>query len=198
MKITRKCPNCFQEIPAEERFCAFCGYDFRGGDPAGAPEAAAVPAAEEPAAAVPYDGPRYCPRGHDVPDPSLGFCPTCGAPLVNEPAEAAPEPYGTDPVPDIGMPEEAPERAAETVFHAPAEPRTCPSCGYVCDDPEMGFCPSCGMPFGAAEEPEYTEREREPVREALREAYREAPRIPCGMKPPTERDLAVKATYRPE
>ena len=86
MKITRKCPNCFQENSSEDLFCIFCGYDFRGTAPAGIPESGGTSIPDEPAAAA-YDGPRYCPRGHDVPDPSLGFCPICGSPLTDRPAD---------------------------------------------------------------------------------------------------------------
>lgn len=138
MEITVKCPNCYQQVPIGNAFCIHCGYSL---NKAAGPEALAfvpdAPASAGDAAAeatVPYDGPRFCPNGHDVPDPSLGFCMVCGSPLVDE------------PVPD-------PPREPEPV-RPRASIRTCSHCGYVCDDPDLSFCLNCGIPFEDAASPD--------------------------------------------
>ena len=85
MKISVKCPNCFQEVPEGNRFCIHCGYDLSGDAADSSAAKASVPVPTEAgrgAAAAFFTGPRFCPKGHDVPDPSLGFCPVCGLPLV--------------------------------------------------------------------------------------------------------------------
>ena len=227
MKITVKCPNCFQQVSNDNRFCVFCGYDLSAATPA-EPDTPSVTPAPEPPAPDPaaYDGPRFCPRGHDVFDPSLGFCPTCGSPLVYEPAGASddigpaassfpaeePSPSYTEPV----ALEKEPARFAS---------RKC-KCGYVCDDPELNFCPSCGMPLddsGSVDDPGWVcvrcgarnesdlnfccfcgksrgsggpDLEPEPTKKPV-PAPRPEPAIPNGMKPPTDNDLNVKSTYNP-
>lgn len=198
MKITVKCPNCFKQVSKEDRYCVFCGYDLEGV----APAAGGADAAE--AEAYFYDGPRYCPNGHDVSDPSLGFCPTCGSPLVDEPSA------GTA------------VRSAPSPSPAPSPRlvvRKC-GCGYVCDDAELTFCPNCGMPFddgapsgGGPDRSDWIcacgtsnpydmdycigcsnprgwrhSRKEVPVEE-------EKPFIPDGMEPPTDSDLEVKNKY---
>ena len=96
--VTKKCPRCYQDIPAENRFCTQCGQDLSA--PASGTEQQAVPAAYREqrwpaeaapapaytqAASAPVRQTGYCPNGHDVDDPSLGFCVICGSPLVDEP-----------------------------------------------------------------------------------------------------------------
>ena len=136
MDITIKCPNCYQQVAKDNRFCIFCGYDLTGSSPVSAEKDPGGYAPAEPAAeSGPYDGPCFCPKGHDVPDPSLGFCPVCGSPLVNDPC----------------APEEPAAPAAE-IPAAPPEPVRAPvirkcSCGYLCDDPDLSFCPACGLPL---------------------------------------------------
>ena len=207
MKITVKCPNCNQNVPHENRYCLFCGYDLseKPGVPA---EDLTEPVIPDPAEAepAPYDGPRFCPRGHDVPDPSLGFCPVCGSPLTDAPSGPA------EPEPEPG-PEEVP--VFPETRPAPAAIRTCGRCGYECDDPEMGFCPQCGMPFdepAPAEEPGWrcacgkenppdlsfcldcgkpkgwTPASGKPARHPADDS------VPEGMKPPTKWDLDIKDT----
>ena len=63
MKITVKCPNCFQQVSNDNRFCVFCGYDLSAATPA-EPDTPSVTPAPEPPAPEPavYDGPRFCPR----------------------------------------------------------------------------------------------------------------------------------------
>jgi len=218
MKITIKCPNCYQQVTPDNRFCVYCGYDLsEASAPEETPAAAPVFAADAPeTASAPYDGPRYCPMGHDVPDPSLGFCPTCGSPLVDSPAAAE-----ETPVYETAMPVEEPAAYAaepEPVREAPAAPvtRKC-KCGYVCDDPELNFCPSCGMPFDApssewSEDPGWwcvcgenntsdmafcvacgKPKGYKTIEEPA--AKKETEAIPAGMKPPTDFDLNKKASY---
>ncbi len=167
MEITVKCPNCYQQVPVGNAFCIHCGYSLSKAS--GPEETEAVPDIPAPGADAGeeapafYDGPRFCPNGHEVPDPSLGFCMVCGSPLVDEPASAGDEsgsgsddvsawpPMETKPAPDpTGMPEPVPPRASI---------RKC-TCGYECDDPELKFCPNCGIPF---EDESYTEPVPAPV-----------------------------------
>ena len=90
VRFTYKCQKCHREVPNGTRFCIFCGQDLNA--PVAGTEQQAVPSAwlhpdqkqtPVPQAARPAapSGTR-CPNGHPVADPSLGFCPTCGAPLV--------------------------------------------------------------------------------------------------------------------
>ena len=206
MDITVKCPNCFQQVSRENRYCIFCGYDLFETPAASSAAAEPTAASAEPAGAAFYDGPRYCPKGHDVPDPSLGFCPTCGSPLVNEPAESssAGAAFAEEP--------EAPAAYAEPPRVASV--RKC-SCGYLCDDPDLNFCPACGLPLDAASsatedgwtcvcgtvnaadmnycescgKPRGWRPEPKPV-EPKEEIH-----IPSGMKPPAEGDLEIKSKY---
>lgn len=205
MDITVKCPNCYQQVSREERYCIFCGYDLtKSKSDVHVSEAASVPADEPPAGATSYDGPRYCPNGHDVADPSLGFCMICGSPLVNTPSSGA-------------AATEAPSSAATP----PCAVRRC-SCGYECDDPDLSFCPSCGKPFDeeapadggtstgegnwtcpcgqsnsgdmgfciACGQPRGWRPSEPRVEPTPAKTY-----IPEGMKPPTDNDLEVKAKY---
>jgi len=207
MDITVKCPNCYQQVSKENRFCIFCGCDLSGASsaPVSSSPAPAAPAPAVVETPAPYSGPRYCPRGHDVPDPSLGFCSICGAPLVDAPAAAEAPAYEPAPAP-------ADEPAASHVK------RICKGCGYDCDDPELMFCPSCGIPFGAEarEEPDWTcacgaanpadmgfccqcghPKGWRPEERPSPTPTAEPVRIPRGMRPPTDFDLAPKTTYEP-
>ena len=125
MDITVKCPICHNQVPKENRYCLICGHDFSKDATESTTEESTKTLTDSPA---PYDGPRYCPRGHDVPDPSLGFCPTCGSLLVNEPvgSYASVDPPDSNPPPAI---------------------RICSNCGYPCDDPDFRVCPQCGYAF---------------------------------------------------
>lgn len=92
VQFTYKCQKCHREVPNGTRFCIFCGQDLNA--PVAGTEQQAVPsswlhpdqarnappAGYQPPPAAP-SGTR-CPNGHPVTDPSLGFCATCGAPLV--------------------------------------------------------------------------------------------------------------------
>ncbi len=108
--ISQKCPRCYKEIPGKDRFCIYCGQDLSA--PVAGTEQQAVPATYRqaghtaatpsqtnyspastqsapthaaPAHAAPVRKTGYCPNGHDIDDPSLGFCVICGSPLVDEP-----------------------------------------------------------------------------------------------------------------
>ena len=95
--ISFKCPKCFREIPRGNRFCIYCGSEIATGVSSAVQEEAPRSfrqrffGTEEPAQEAPAwqeEEPvlvKACPNGHDVPDPSLGFCLTCGAPLVDRP-----------------------------------------------------------------------------------------------------------------
>lgn len=129
MDVTIKCPNCYQQVSKDNRFCIFCGYDLSDMDSSSSVELSTGGAVTDDRPAA-YDGPRYCPKGHNVEDPSLGFCPTCGSPLVFEAASG-------------GKVEEERSFIPEVRRYAS---RTC-KCGYACDDPDLSFCPSCGLPL---------------------------------------------------
>lgn len=210
MDITVKCPNCFQQVSKENRFCIFCGYDLsRVSDTAASTDT--VPVIPEPpvTSSTPYDGPQYCPRGHDVPDPSLGFCSICGSPLVETPSPG-----------ESAIEEKGSTSKAAYVPTSPRINRKCKECGYDCDDPDLIYCPSCGVPLDneaieGTPDPGWlcacgntnpsemgfcsscgkpkgwrpTEHKTEPKHEPVH--------IPKGMKPPTDSDLAPKATYEP-
>ena len=105
-----------------------------------------------------YAGPKYCPKGHEVADPSLGFCPVCGETLVDIPAvKTEPEveiasPKAVEADDDFEEVEEIVEIADDDDFEEVVT-RKCRKCGYECDDPALSFCPICGQPFGSATEP---------------------------------------------
>ena len=202
MDITIKCPNCYQQVSKGNHYCIFCGYDLTSGSPE---DARSIPASDVYADSSPesisYDGPRYCPRGHDVPDPSLGFCPTCGSPLVNEPSAGTSKAKYT---PDV---------TSAPVGHRIN--RTC-KCGYICDDPNLSFCPACGFPFdssspsdnpgwvcacGATNKSDMgfcvscgNSRGWRPS-EAKHTKSDSDTYIPSGMKPPKDDDLNIKSKY---
>lgn len=204
MDITVKCPNCYQQVSKDNKYCIFCGYDLSG--VSGSPSTSTPPVvADSPIVGTAvYEGPRYCPKGHDVPDPSLGFCSICGSPLVNEPIG------GSTSVekPVVETPPPSPRRYSI---------RKC-ECGYVCDDPDLSFCPSCGLPLdssGAIDDSGWEcpcgERNssdmgfcvscgkprgwRPPEPKPESSKPHEETFIPAGMKPPKDNDLDVKSKY---
>lgn len=146
MKITKKCPNCYQEVHADSIFCVHCGTRIEGG---AAAEAAVPVTMAAPAAA--YAGPRFCPQGHRVENPALGFCEICGMTLVDEEVQLAPE-------------KEATATLAGTI-------RTCVN-GHTTDDPEQRFCVICGKPMtetaGTQEEAEAEVTEEKRILESRR------------------------------
>lgn len=209
MDITVKCPNCYQQVSLKNRYCIFCGCDLEKAAPAA--EAVEEPCVDEttpPAGAPGFDGPCYCPNGHDVPDPSLGFCMVCGSPLVNTPSP--------------GGEKELEHEASEASGTTSRSARRCTCCGYLCYEPDLPFCPACGAPFdeetptgggtpdGAGDwlcpcgktnkwDSAYCVLCGMPKGEAASEARVEPEHskiyIPDGMKPPTDSDLEVKAKY---
>ncbi len=132
-KYTR-CPNCLKPVFPEDKFCESCGYDLKESvsEPEPAPKAEPAPEPRPAPKAEPVpepdpvpvreepepDIPRYCPNGHNVTDPSYGFCLVCGESLVSAPEKA---------------------QKKELVI------RTCLNCGYTCEDPDLVYCPSCGI-----------------------------------------------------
>ena len=199
MDITIKCPNCYQQVSKDNRFCIFCGYDLEKASSAVKGDSVSIGADTSGTDSPFYDGPRFCPKGHDVPDPSLGFCPTCGSPLVNEPSTKT------------TSTEEPTRRKSSS---RPVITRKC-SCGYVCEDPDLNFCPSCGLPFDTSaatdgerwtctcgntnsSEMEFCVECGKPKgwhpRKEEGVAHEET-HIPDGMEPPKETDLFVKSKY---
>ena len=204
MDITVKCPNCYQQVSKDNRYCIFCGYDLSGSSDS-SPSSPSSGESDPPIiGTVVYDGPQYCPNGHDVTDPSLGFCSICGSLLVNEPSRGSTPAEG----PVVETPPPPPRRYSS---------RKC-KCGYVCDDPDLSFCPSCGLPlddYGATDDPGWLcicgERNSsdmgfctkcgkpkgwmtpEPDPEPIK--LPEKPFIPSGMNPPKDDDLEVKSRY---
>lgn len=206
MKITIKCPNCYQQLSSDNRFCLYCGYDLSKTSESSEEEPVLGDVESTKTDPAPYDGPCFCPKGHDVPDPSLGFCPICGSPLTYE--DSAYEETGYEESPEIP---EMPRR--EKPVHIVS--RKC-KCGYICDDPELSFCPACGIPLDSAShtEPygwECVCGEMNPMdsdfcsscgkpRESDEHKGESGgkssePPIPYGMKPPTESDLDIKGPY---
>ena len=109
VNITIKCSHCFRQIPQGNRFCIYCGKPLFLADRIAQQKTDAVqPSSPATESYVPThrsaDNPvhrtvassstessevkRYCPNGHDVADPSLGFCVQCGFPLVDKPASS--------------------------------------------------------------------------------------------------------------
>ena len=221
MKITLQCPDCHQQVPEGNAFCIFCGCKLTPPEPE-------APAAETPASAdaawsapAPYAGPCYCPNGHDVVDPSLGFCPVCGAPLVDEPPEPDILEEELLPVekPRVKPVAETPEADPESPTPRPVAPRTCPN-GHTYADPSLVYCPECGMPFGAfePEKPRWRcacghENDMDlafctecgmprdgkaPGRRSAFGRHAEKPKgptHPAGMRAPTDDDLTVKHKF---
>ena len=179
MKITIKCPNCYQDILKDDSFCIFCGYDLTStmANPI-SKDSAYDNTEESDISSKPYSGPCYCPAGHDVPDPSLGFCPVCGSPLIDTP------PVDVEETPtDEYIPEDEPEYDSghRTVI------RRC-TCGYECDDPDLNFCPACGLPFDLHDSSEF------PVKPSDHKtgSGEKKTSIPQGMRPPEDKDLYIK------
>lgn len=173
---TVKCPNCFQENPAENRFCMFCATPLHE---------AAAPVYSPSAASV-----KRCPNGHPVNETDLitGFCSVCGQTLVSDDAPA-PEPVAHDEpaapvthyVPPVPVPASEPSFSYEPVTPEPAsdpepvfdegivmtaepepEPapapsvpavRVCAVCGTTVEDPLLRSCPRCGSMLDAEIEP---------------------------------------------
>ena len=137
MDVTVKCPNCNRQVSPKNQYCIYCGYTLSGdsSDIIYPEPPRDMPPPDSEVMPEAYDGPRYCPRGHDVPDPSLGFCPICGSPLVETPSIETASSEGT-------MTGKSPQ---------PRINRKCRGCGYECDDPDLSFCPSCGIPFESEE-----------------------------------------------
>lgn len=210
MKISVKCPNCYQQVSKDNRFCIFCGYDLEG-VPSDSSDEKPVPVVSDPVTPdpVPYTGPCFCPKGHDVPDPSLGFCPTCGSPLIDEPSaeeSSAEAPFVFESPTDTEVRELPQEDPKPAVFTS----RKC-RCGYICDDPKLNFCPACGIPFDSYSETPVADAwtcscgKENPAEMAFcsecgapkgskpyPEKTVEAP-VPDGMKPPTDDDLLRKS-----
>lgn len=159
MQAMIKCPVCNKLVPEENEYCVYCGVRMKA-----EPEPA-TPAKPAPDACA---GPKYCPNGHTVSNPGLGFCSVCGKLLVDKPV----------PVPK-----------AETVPHsfidpAPSPVRRCCRNGHSFDDPELQYCPECAQPLMDAP----AVREVVPVsRETSgEEGYG---KIPLGLRFATEDDL---------
>lgn len=213
MIISVKCPNCYQQVSRGNRYCTFCGYDLSRTAEYDVPTAGAPEAAEPKDADSAYDeGSTFCENGHEVSDPSLGFCPICGLPLSDVPAPKVRLPR----IPAVEAPP-APSRPAPAPFR-PMQVRKCSRCGYVCDDPGLDYCPECGLPldFPAAaddsgwvcscgevnsSDTHFCSRCGKPKDEPVPRPEPEPPAadrdvpVPAGMKPPVEADLKVKAKY---
>ena len=152
MRITIKCPNCGEQIDQENVFCTVCGVRLSAVADAAEPAettASVLPAADDEIAQA--GGAMFCsmnPREHAITNPELGFCPVCGAPLVDRVPDAeTAEPPMSAP---LDVPGDSDEQDAPA---SPAKPRTCRN-GHTYDDPFLTFCPECGMPLeeGVAEE----------------------------------------------
>ena len=184
--ISKKCPVCGEPVSADLKFCTYCGTDLTAAPEEKTAVMEEVPStpiepvedfyeemtvaetsprksaeADEFVDVEPvFDGPKYCPNGHNVDDPSLGFCPECGMPLVDKPAGSG---VKLDKAPAIKKvfkdgdndrdDFEEVEDFEEIEEFEEVEPRICANCGYECTDPELKFCPSCGTPFADKAKP---------------------------------------------
>jgi len=93
--------------------------------------------------------------------------------------------------------------------------RTC-ECGYVCDDPDLVYCPACGLPLGTSTSPEssgwkcacgningldlaFCEECGKPKgwhpSDSSSSHDDVVVEVPSGMKPPSDLDLVVKSKY---
>ena len=202
-----QCPNCLSMVDSGDAFCMLCGHSLAGVAPAAA-EAPVVYPAEEPAA---EPAPKvvlkkeetptlYCPNGHAVTNPGLGFCDICGALLVTDVAPAADVPAGpAEPEkPAVRFVSSKCRICGTTIYDdtleycpnggnvltpdslVPLPTWTCGSCGAE-NDESSAFCLNCGAPRtpAAVTAPETRKRTPPPPR-------------PAGMKPPSADDLAVK------
>ncbi len=211
-----QCPNCLSMVDSADAFCMLCGHSLAGvaaaAEAAPAVEPAFVPAEEpvfdpaaEPAPKVVLkkeEAPAlYCPNGHAVTNPGLGFCDICGALLVTEvPAAPAEEPAPAVPdVPAVRFVSSKCRICGTTIYDDTLE--YCPNCGnlltpgslvplptWTCrscgaeNDESNAFCLNCGQPRTAA-----APHAAEPKKHAP------PPPRPAGMKPPTDDDLMVKS-----
>ena len=76
MKITIKCPNCFEQVSRENRYCTFCGYDLTSAAPSGEGGKSDPPGPGPAPEPPPYDDPRYCPDCGNSLDKN-GCCSNC-------------------------------------------------------------------------------------------------------------------------
>ena len=148
-----------QQASIKDRFCVFCGFDLEsrtedGNGAASAAQPGSVTIPEDESAPEHYTGPRYCPNGHDVQHPWIGFCEYCGLPLVDTPQAAQPAP--PEPGRGAGQAGSSPEHKKQpdtmglVKDEAPAI-RKCSSCGFLCEDPLLACCPNCGMSLNEPE-----------------------------------------------
>lgn len=158
MAGTKICPNCGAKNPSANRFCEDCGYDMN-----------------KATSSLTTKATLYCPNGHTISDPSLGFCDVCGEKLTS----VMPISKSADVI-----------SASASVADAPISPVTpivephgkkCPSCGAM--NPEDGmFCEECGAALAIIPEP---------ITESIvrHTPIRELPDIPDIMRTLTNNDM---------
>lgn len=163
-----------------------------------------VPAYEEPVPETPAPAAEapalYCPNGHPVTSPDLGFCAVCGALLVSG-APEAPAPAPAEPArPEVRFVSSKCRICGTILYDDSLE--YCPNCGnritresavplpsWICtgcgaeNDETNAFCLNCGKPRNAEPAPAEPEKKK----------HTPPPARPAGMKPPTADDLAVKS-----
>lgn len=134
----QKCPDCHATVVDEAIFCDQCGYQLR-------PKPGQAPPINSPQADLPLPEPvalqptstavgSACPGCGYINLPGEAFCANCGTQLKQQ--EGPPAEPQKSPIPS--------SQAAAHVQPAPAQPRTCPTCGAV-NPPEESYCKSCGF-----------------------------------------------------
>lgn len=154
MASTKVCSNCGAKNQSSNRFCEDCGYDMNKTTSSPVPTTVL-----------------YCPVGHTVSDPSLGFCDVCGEKLVSEKP----------------LIEHEPVKSIPPVFESSG--KKCPSCGAM--NPADGlFCEECAAELDASYETDVA-----PVAPVAPEPVihhapaREIPDIPDIMRTLTNNDM---------
>ena len=174
MEFTIKCPNCGEQVAHDSVYCEFCGVKIDKA-PATIPETL-VGAFDEPVAPVDMKA-KFCSNCRKQVTLALGFCPDCGLPLVDK----LPDTVATPPVRET--------TPMKNIVVPVVSPRTCSKCKVSYNDPELVFCPECGLRLGESE------RSVPPISKAYsvvmprKEDYGV---IPAGLRPPTEDDLRRK------
>lgn len=164
MASTKICPNCGAKNPSANRFCEDCGCDMNK-------------VASSPAPKVTL----FCPLGHTVSNPELGFCGVCGEKLT--PEMPVPPAEDTAPVsnPFIELPVVPP-----TPLDPPAG-KKCPSCGAMNPEDNI-FCQECAANLTAA--PTATSTPGPSLKPSFRPApTHDLPDIPDIMRTLTNNDM---------
>lgn len=174
MEISIKCPNCNRQVPKDNDFCDFCGIKLNKSTAIETFSDSVRDSVFEDSMPPVSSKAMFCPTCRKPVTLALGFCPECGTPLV-------------DKLTDTDIPSVA-------SFDAPSfSPSTCHKCKITYDDPELVFCPECGLRLGEVPKPIPTpaDVDSKPYGSVI---HRESDygSIPVGLRSLTEDDLRRK------